>query len=253
MTKAGATYQRTLPTIVGTKVFQKCCFSQIYTKPCIQKPQWAFWQFFRKMSIWNISSWCASRWSGELSGWVICCEFGFLSNLTAQSDLAYLFRSTFWERKMNAVDRQCESFFRALKTSYYVDFSSGMMICWAFSLDTGSCLQRYIIWFGDAWLFFIIAPRHLAFVNPACDDHRNEHSGKKSGKSVSVYSNFMKSRMSIAMVRATHLCIRESRLPMSRMSQHRWSRTCSTSKSDNKHISNGSKCFREKIKIEHRK
>ena len=43
---------------------------------------------------------------------------------------------------------------------------------------------------------------------------------KKSGKSYSETSNFMKSRMSIAIVRATHLCIRGSRIPTSRMSQH---------------------------------
>ena len=43
---------------------------------------------------------------------------------------------------------------------------------------------------------------------------------KKSGKSFSETSNFMKSRMSIAIVRATHLCIRGSRIPTSRMSQH---------------------------------
>ena len=43
---------------------------------------------------------------------------------------------------------------------------------------------------------------------------------KKSGKPYSETSNFMKSRMSIAIVRATHLCIRGSRTPTSRMSQH---------------------------------
>ena len=43
---------------------------------------------------------------------------------------------------------------------------------------------------------------------------------KKSGKSYSETSNFMKSRMSIAIVRATHICIRGSCIPTSRMSQH---------------------------------
>ena len=42
---------------------------------------------------------------------------------------------------------------------------------------------------------------------------------KKPGKTYSETSNFMKSRMSIAIVQATHLCIRGSHIPTSRMSQ----------------------------------
>ncbi len=43
---------------------------------------------------------------------------------------------------------------------------------------------------------------------------------KKTGKSYSEACGFMRARISIAIVRATHLCIRGSRIPTNRMSRH---------------------------------
>ena len=43
----------------------------------------------------------------------------------------------------------------------------------------------------------------------------------KSGKSYSEVCGFVNARMSIAIVRATHLCLRGSRIPTSKMSSRR--------------------------------
>jgi hypothetical protein len=64
----------------------------------------------------------------------------------------------------------------------------------------------------SAWkgsLSTVVVLRNLAAGSPA----------KKSGKSYSETANFTKSRLCIAIVRATHLCIRRSCIPTSRMSQ----------------------------------
>ena len=45
---------------------------------------------------------------------------------------------------------------------------------------------------------------------------------EKSGKPYSVVCGFMRARMSIAIARATHLCLRGSRIPTDRMSHPFW-------------------------------
>ena len=58
-------------------------------------------------------------------------------------------------------------------------------------------------------------PRYSSTTKP-CRKPRQEN----QDKSYSETTNFMKSRMSIAIVRATHLWIRGSRIPSNGMSQH---------------------------------
>ena len=105
--------------------------------------------------------------------------------------------------------------------------------------------------------------RHISPFGVSCDGvHRNEakvlqwyssttnlagRRAKKSGKPISETTNFMKSKMSIAIVRA-HLCIRGSPIPTSRMSQHpQWEDGSGLSmtyhKADNKHISKKNKRY----------